>query len=147
MRFESLLKTLERNRFYVFSFNEILIFYPEEKRYNLKRMIARWKKKGRLNTLKRGLYELAYPKDVMLPDMYIANKLYGPSYVSLETALSNYSIIPEVCMAVTSITTKTTRRFRNKHGLFVYSAIQANAFRGYFIEKQRGFNILMAEPE
>ncbi|MFA5361871.1 MAG: hypothetical protein WC335_01300 [Candidatus Omnitrophota bacterium] len=100
-----------------------------------------------LTSLKRGLYELIYPKDSGIPDMYIANVLYSPSYVSLETALSNYSIIPEVSMAVTSITTKATRKFKNKHGLFIYHTVNPRAFNGYYIEKHGSFDIFIAEPE
>ena len=110
-------------------------------------MLYRWKNRGWIYALKKGVYELSYPKDFIIPDMHIANKLYSPSYVSLETALSNYSIIPEVAMAVTSITTKPTRRFKNKHGLFLYHTIKADAFTGYFIDKQAGFDIFIAEPE
>ena len=40
---------------------------------------------------------------------FVANKLYEPSYVSLNTALSHYGIIPEVVYAVTSVTTKIPR--------------------------------------
>lgn len=147
MNFKDLYKTLEKNKYYVFSYTDILSFYPKEKRYNLKKMLYRWKKKGWVDSLKRQLYELTYPKDFTIPDIYIANKLYSPSYVSLETALSNYSIIPEVSMAVTSITTKPTRRFKNKHGLFIYRTVRPDAFTGYYIEKHGGFDILIAEPE
>jgi len=131
----------------VFSYQDILSFYPKEKRSNLKGIVHRWIKKGWIYSLKRGLYELTYPKDFVIPDMYIANRLYGPSYVSLETALSNYSIIPEVSMAVTSITTKSTRQFKNKHGLFIYRTIKPEAFTGYYVEEHGVSNILMAEPE
>ena len=147
MNFNSFYTTLEKNRYYVFSISDILSFYPKEKRQNLKKMLYRWRKKGLIHTLKRGLYELAYPKDFIIPDMYIANKLYSPSYVSLETALSNYSIIPEVSMAVTSITTKPTRRFKNRHGLFNYHTVKPDAFTGYYVERQGNSDILIAEPE
>jgi len=147
MHFKDLYKRLEKNRYYVFSFKDVLSFYPKEKRDNLKRLIYRWKKEGRIASLKKGLYELTYPKDFDIPDMYIANKLYSPSYVSLETALSNYSIIPEVSMAVTSITTKPTRRFKNRHGFFIYRTVNPKVFQGYYIEKSRGASILIAEPE
>jgi predicted transcriptional regulator of viral defense system len=147
MDFKELYKTLEKNKYYIFSYKDILSFYPKEKRYNLKMAIYRWKKKGWIYPLKRELYELSYPKDFIIPDIYIANKLYNPSYVSLETALSNYSIIPEVSMAVTSITTKPTRRFRNKHGLFIYRTVKPSAFTGYYVEKMGAFDILIAEPE
>lgn len=147
MKFDTLYRTLEKNKYYIFSSGDILSFYPKEKRTNLKKMISRWSEKGWIRPLKRGLYELSYPRDLTIPDLYIANKLYSPSYVSLETALSNYSIIPEVSMAVTSLTTKPTRRFKNKHGLFIYRTVKADAFTGYYVEKNGSFDILIAEPE
>lgn len=147
MRFQKLYKTLEKHKYFIFSYDDILSFYPNEKKENLKKMLFRWCKKGWIYHLKRGLYELSFPADFMIPDFYIANKLYNPSYISLETALSDYSIIPEVSMAVTSITTKPTRRFKNKHGLFIYKTIKPKVFTGYYLEKQDDFNILIAEPE
>lgn len=147
MNFSSLYSALEAKRYYIFSFEDLLAFFPDEKKANLKREIFRWKEKKRLYALKRGLYELTYPRDFNIPDMYVANILYSPSYVSLETALSHYSIIPEVSMAVTSITTKPTRRFRNKHGLFVYHTVHPSVFAGYYILKSGGFDIHIAEPE
>ena len=50
-------------------------------------------------------------------------------------------------MAVTSITTKTTRKFKNKHGLFIYRTVRPSAFTGYYVEKEGNFDILVAEPE
>ena len=147
MKFKELYKTIERNKYYIFSYGDIVSFYPNENRSNLKKTIYRWREKGWIYPLKRGLYELTYPKELTIPDMYIANKLYSPSYVSLETALSNYNIIPEVSMAVTSITTKPTRRFKNKHGLFIYRTVKSGAFKGYYVTKQGNFDILIAEPE
>jgi predicted transcriptional regulator of viral defense system len=147
MDFKSLYKQLEQKRYYVFSYEDILSFYPAERKDNLKRMLYRWKKKGWICTLKKGLYELTYPKDFIIPDMYIANRLYNPSYISLETALSHYSIIREISMAVTSISTKPTRKFKNKHGLFIYRTVRPDIFTGYYVEKQGNFDILIAEPE
>ena len=147
MNFNEIYGILERNKYYVFSFEDLLLFCPVEKKENLKKSIYRWKNKGWIYSLKRGLYELTYPEDFTIPDLYIANRLYHPSYVSLETALSNYSIIPEISMAVTSITTKPTRRFKNKHGLFIYHTIKPEVFTGYYVEKHRTFEFLIAEPE
>ncbi|OGS18298.1 MAG: hypothetical protein A3J83_06370 [Elusimicrobia bacterium RIFOXYA2_FULL_40_6] len=147
MKFNDIFSILEKNKYYVFSYGDLLSFFPKEKKQNLKKLLYRWKNKGFINSLKRGLYELTYPKNFTIPDLYIANKLYSPSYISLETALSNYSIIPEVSMAVTSITTKPTRRFKNDHGLFIYRTIRPEAFIGYNVEKQGLFDVFMAEPE
>lgn len=147
MDFKEVYKTLEKNKYYVFSFEDLKVFYPEETRENLKKLIYRWKNKGWISSLKKGVYELTYPEDLNIADLYIANKLYYPSYVSLETALSYYSIIPEVSMAVTSITTKPTRRFKNKHGLFIYRTVKKESFTGYLVEKQRTFDIRISEAE
>lgn len=147
MSFKELYKNISGLGYYVFSLEDLVTLYPDEKRHNIKVMLHRWKGKGWVCALKKGLYEMCYPKDLNIPDMYIANVLYEPSYVSLETALSYYSIIPEVSMAVTSITTKATRKFKNKHGLFTYNTVKPSAFGGYYVEKNRGFDILIAEPE
>ncbi len=141
------MQVLQKNRFYLFSLDELRVFYPNESSANLKKELYRWRSKGLIVRLKKGLYELAFPQDMAIPDMVIANKLYEPSYVSLETALSYYSIIPEVAMAVTSITTKPTRRFKNKHGLFLYHTVKYASFTGYYLEKMSGFEVMLAEPE
>ena len=147
MNFNELYEKLVHNKYYIFSFEDILSFFPDEKKDNLKKLIYRWKNKGLIYSLKRGLYELTYPKDFVIPDLHVANKLYMPSYISLETALSIFSIIPEVSMAVTSITTKPTRKFKNKHGLFTYHTVRSHVFTGYYVEKEGGFDALIAEPE
>ncbi len=147
MKFSEIYRTLEKNGYYVFSLDDLSLFHPDESRANLAKLVYRWRGKGWIYSLKRGLYELCYPNELTIPDVYIANRLYGPSYVSLETALSHYGIIPEVTMAVTSITTKPTRRFRNKHGLFIFRSVKPKAFSGYHIEKHRDFEVLIADPE
>ena len=147
MRIEEIHKILLAQKYYIFSLGDICAFFPDEKITTIKQGVSRWKKKGFIVALKKGLYEFTYPIRQEIPDMYISHKLYSPSYVSLETALSYYNIIPEFAVAVTSVTTMPTRRFRNDHGLFLFHSIQPRAFRGYVIEKQSGFDVLVAEPE
>ena len=50
----------------------------------------------------------------------ISNHLYGPSYISLDAALSWYGFIPEQVFGVTAVTTKTSRIISNSAGLFEY---------------------------
>ncbi|HNV87069.1 MAG TPA: hypothetical protein PKL97_08945 [Candidatus Omnitrophota bacterium] len=147
MRFEALCKMLSEKKYYVFSLDDACVFFPEEARGALKQYLSRWKKSGRIASLRKGLYELVYPENRVLSDMHLANKIYAPSYVSLETALSHYSLIPEVSMAVLSITSKPTRQFKNHHGLFVYRSVQPKAFCGYRIENHNGADVLIADPE
>jgi len=68
--------------------------------------------------------------------------------VSLESALSYYSLIPEAVADVTSVSTKKTSRFTNSIGNFVYQRVKPDAFRGYRSYKdEAGLECLIAEPE
>ena len=147
MRFEDVYRELTGKKYYVFSGEDLCAFFPKAKRSTIKQHLSRWKKSGFVSSVRRDLYELTYPRSYDVPDMYLANKIYAPSYVSLETALSHYSMIPDVSMSVTSVTAKATRRFKNPHGLFTYRSVQTKAFCGYTIENHNGFDILIAEPE
>jgi len=48
-----------------------------------------------------------------MDSLKIANELVSPSYISLETVLSFYSIIPDAVVSYTSVTTKQTKFFKN----------------------------------
>ena len=147
MRFEQVYKELTGKKYYVFSCEDLCAFFPSQKKTTVQQYLCRWKKSGLVSSLRKNLYELTFPQPYGLPDMHLANKIYAPSYVSLETALSHYGMVPEVSMAVTSITAKPTRRFKNSHGLFIYRSVQTKAFCGYTIEDHNGFPVLIAEPE
>ena len=147
MKYIDLYKKLEENRLYLFSAQDLACLFPEEKKEILRQQIHYWKRRNWIRGLKNGLYEIIYPLEKNIPDLFLANKLYSPSYVSLETALSNYSIIPEVAISVSSITTKPTREFKNYHGFFRYRSVRTKAFVGYRIIEENKFKIKIADPE
>ena len=62
---------------------------------------------------------------------YIANTLRFPSYVSLEYVLAKEGLIPEGTFSITSITSKSTRTYRNFLGTFIYKHIKEALFTGY----------------
>jgi hypothetical protein len=111
--------------------------------------LTRWQEKKLIVKLKRGMYLLNENDRKVQPGLsFLANQLYGPSYVSLEYALSFYNLIPEGVYTVTSITTKKTQRFENSEGVFVYQHIQPQAFRGFAAFKdEAGLPFFMASPE
>lgn len=111
--------------------------------------LRRWQKKGLIIKLKKGMYLLNRNDRKINPSPYfIANQLYGPSYVSLEYALNFYGLIPEAVFDITSIVTKKTMRFRNESGVFIYQHIKADAFRGFSaIKEENGVSMFIAEPE
>jgi len=94
--------------------------------------------------LKNGLYVL---RTHLPPSYVVANKLYTPSYISLETALSHYGVIPETVYTMTSVTTKITREFETPWLMFAYHKIKKSAYTGYTQIKEQDKVILIAEPE
>lgn len=143
-RFSALLRA---QRLSVFDSRDLAVLLPSVERGLLALQLHQWAKKGWVRRLKRGLYETAYPESAPLPDFFIANRLYDPSYVSLETALSHYQLIPETAAQVTSVSTKPTRRFRNSHGLFTYFTVRPAAFAGIRLVAVSGAVVRIAEPE
>ncbi|MDO8662117.1 MAG: hypothetical protein Q7K98_02700 [Candidatus Omnitrophota bacterium] len=94
--------------------------------------------------IRNGLYTLRIDQP---REETIANRLYAPSYISFEYALSHYGIIPESVYTITSATTRITRQFVVNNKSFTYSHIKKQAYRGYKTEKIGGMTVLMAEPE
>jgi predicted transcriptional regulator of viral defense system len=107
-------------------------------------LVHRYTKRGFIVRAKRGLYGFV---DALPPEYYVANKLYEPSYVSLESALSYHRVIPETVYEITSVTSKNTRRFETLGKVFTYHTIKKAAFTGYNLEKRNNFSFIIAEPE
>jgi predicted transcriptional regulator of viral defense system len=107
-------------------------------------LLHRYKKRGFILQIKRGFY--VFP-DALPPDAYIANKLYTPSYISLQFALSYHGVIPETVYEITSVTTKATRRFETLGKIFSYRKIKKSAYIGYEIQKQQGLTFYLADAE
>jgi predicted transcriptional regulator of viral defense system len=108
-------------------------------------LLHRYQKRGLITRVKRGLYTFA--DELGVPTPYLANKLYEPSYVSLEFALSYHRIIPETVYEITSVTTKATQRFHVANKTFSYRRIKKEAFTGYAAVQQGGFSFFIADPE
>lgn len=111
--------------------------------------ILRLERDGQIIRLKRGLYVVNREVSGLEVNLCLcANHIYGPSYVSLQWALSWYGMIPERVMMLTSITTKHTRSFKNSLGTFSYRQVPAAYFPiGVREVEQEGTVCLMATPE
>lgn len=76
---------------------------------------------GSLIRVRKGLYVFGERyRHALISREYLANLIYGPSYVSLDYALSYYGLIPERVVDVTSVTTGEKRRFSTPFGDFTY---------------------------
>lgn len=145
MKFEQLQEKIEQSP--VFSFNDILKWFPKTKTDTLKVQLNQWLKNKKIIRLKKGLYY--YAKTDLEDPFLIASKLYFPSYISLETALNYYGLIPDVPQTITSITNLTTAKFANALGNFSFHKIQAKYFFGWRTIKNQKQNLFynIAEPE
>lgn len=108
--------------------------------------LKNWMNKGYLIMLRRGLYVLTETRS-NTDSMVFATKIYSPSYVSLEAALSFYGIIPEAVFTVTSVTTRKTKTFKTPVGNFSYQKIKKESFGGFETKKQNGISFNLALPE
>lgn len=86
--------------------------------------------KGDLIRIKKGLYLFGndYRRAPYSPEI-IANKVYGPSYISREYALAYYGLIPEHVAEITSVSTKRNRTFNTPIGRFSYSHLPEKLYK------------------
>ncbi len=112
----------------VFTSQDVATLFPgsENRRYSLvKRAIAN----GEIIHIRRGLYCLArkYRKKNLSP-YAVAEHIYGPSYISLELALSWHSWIPEAVYTLTSVSFKKSKDFNTPLGRFSYNHVPQKVF-------------------
>jgi predicted transcriptional regulator of viral defense system len=111
------------------------------------RQIDRWEKKGYLLKIKQGFYALSNQNINQNFAFLTANKIYSPSYISIEKALKFYKLIPEEVFQITSVSTKKTTGFETHVGNFTYRHIDSKLFWGYKLMKFGDYKFLLAEPE
>jgi len=105
--------------------------------------IARMIHAGELLRLRRGLY--ATQRE--LNPYCLAASIYGPSYISFETALSFHGLIPEAVYEITSATLKRSREFENVFGRFRYRTIPKKVYPiGIERITEAGLPFLIASP-
>jgi hypothetical protein len=91
---------------------------PNDKIYQLA-------KEGVIQSIKKGLYVAgpALNTDRKPEPFLLANHILGPSYVSVETALSYHSLILERVYEIASMTTQAPRKFNTPLGSFTYTRL------------------------
>lgn len=105
--------------------------------------IARMIRSGELIQLRRGLYTTR--RDIN-PYSFAAS-IYGPSYISFDTALSFHGLIPEAVYEITSATMKRSREFENTFGRYRYRAIPRAVYSvGIERRTESGIPFLIASP-
>jgi hypothetical protein len=91
--------------------------------------IAAMEKQQQLIRIKKGLFVVAQQEGTSpISRELIANHLYGPSYVSLESALSYHNLIPERVYRVRSVTMKRFKMYDTPLGVFEYRTVSPEYF-------------------
>jgi predicted transcriptional regulator of viral defense system len=86
-------------------------------------------RKGVVVRVKKGLYIFGDEYRIRpFSRESLANLIYGPSIISLESALSFHGLIPERVATVTSVTPKRSKRFTTPVGCFVYRQVPLSYF-------------------
>lgn len=124
----------------VFTLQEIALLFPEIPYDNLKKRMSYFTKSGSIKKLSRGVYA----KD-QFNAFELANKLYTPSYISLETVLQKAGVTfqyYETIFAVSYI----SRTVKVGDYTVVYRRMKKDAFLNKHGIEEQG-NVVIASPE
>jgi len=145
MRFEQFAK--QTRTLGVFDSSLVLPFYDSLQQ--AQRQLSDWTRAGKLVQLRRGVYAFPPPYEGEQPLSYVvANRLVRPSYISLQSALSYYGLIPEHVASMTSVTTGRPMTLSNQFGRFLYRHIKTDfffGFRDWLVSKTQ--SAFIASPE
>ncbi len=130
-------------------FSSALLLAGDVSPEDVRRQLSRWTAAGRIIRLRRGLYTLAAPYRKFDPHPFLlANALKSASYVSLQSALAYYGMIPEYTPVVTSVSTGRPERVETELGTFFFSHVKRPWFAGYRqVEVTPGQKVFLATPE
>jgi len=114
---------------------------PDSRYSKVKRLLAQKK----LLRLRRGLYCMT--QDYNAHPFELAQYIYGPSYISLESALSFHNLIPEAVYTTTSVTSKRSKTFKTPLGVFSYAHLPPeNLYISVELIKKESYQFLIAKP-
>jgi predicted transcriptional regulator of viral defense system len=129
--------------FTVFSLNDIR--HLEENFH--RRRLNEWQEKGYIKKVVKEHYIFS-DKPIDENALFeMANRIYKPSYISFEAALSFYQFIPESVYGITSASTRRTYAFHTPLGNFLYRTIKPDFFFGYEMKTYNGNVYKIAGPE
>lgn len=110
--------------------------------------LSDWQKRDWIRSVAGGYYVLS-GQEVDGDFLYrMANKVYEPSYISLESALDFWGIVPETVLGVTSVSSRKTKRLQTVWGDLSYRKIKPELLTGYDVIEGKGeVRYKMARPE
>ncbi|MFH0758112.1 MAG: hypothetical protein V2B15_12565 [Bacteroidota bacterium] len=129
----------------VFSRSDIEVIYPELD----PRRLYEWQLKGYILKLRNSWYCLPDFLKEPYSTWIIANMVHAPSYISLESALSFYGILPEGVHMCTSVCTSRTLRISMAGHAYEFARLREKHYSGYRLEDTGTFGrrLRIANPE
>jgi hypothetical protein len=145
MEFSSLIQIVENEPI----FDTGLLLSGDVDPFEIRRQLSRWTAAGKIYQLRRGLYCLAPPYQKVIPDPFlIANRLRPGSYVSMQSALAYYEMIPESVYLTSSITARRPETITNHLGQFDFRHVKVSWLCGYrLIDVGNAQKAFVAAPE
>jgi predicted transcriptional regulator of viral defense system len=115
----------------------------------VRRQLSRWTAAGRLHQLRRGLYTLAPPYRKLKPHPFlVANRMVRGSYVSSQSALAHFGLIPEYVPVTTSVTSARSGRWDTPLGSYEYRHVRPELFFGFrWVDLGGDQHAFVAAPE
>ena len=112
------------HHFKIFSLTDIRKIFPK---FDSRRLVE-WQQKGYIKKVINRWYTFSdtKPEDHLL--FWTANRIYQPSYISLEAAMAWYGLIPEAVYTITSITTLKTKSYDTFMTTFSYRHVKSGFF-------------------
>lgn len=134
------IKILHQKKVTFFDIVDASKIFRIEKTKTLYVLLQRLEKDGVINRIAKGKYHFSLRG---YNEFELANFLVNPSYVSLESALSFYGILPQFPYTITSITLLKTKRINYQEKEYEFCHLENRYFWG-FVKKDK---FLIATPE
>ena len=134
------IKIFHHKRISLFSVTDAKKIFKVKKENTLYKLLQRLEKSGVIKRIIKGKYLFTYRE---VGDFDLANFLVNPSYVSLESALSFYGILPQFPYTITSVTPLKSQKIIYQEKEYEFVHLESKYFFG-FVKKDR---FLIATPE
>ncbi len=98
----------------------------------IRSQISRWVRDGKVIMLRRGCYTIATPYSGGIPSIFVlANAMKPASYISCQSALAWYGLIPEHVPSAVSVTSGRAETITNKLGNFIFRHVKSSLLWGF----------------
>jgi len=116
---------------------------------DVQRQLSRWTAAGRIHQLRRGVYVLVAPfQKIKAHPFVLANCMGRGAYVSCQSALAHYDLIPEYVPVVVSVAAARPNHWDTAVGSFDYRHVKRDLLWGYrLLELGGGQQAFVATPE